>query len=129
MATLASLPAGAALSARELSEFTGIPRHYLSKIMRRLVLGKLVSSRKGHGGGFALARPAKKIRFAEIFKVADFEFDDGECAYGWGRCDPNNLCPLHPTFRSLRNSVSAWLEGTTLDQVDKLEGVDDVDEA
>lgn len=119
MATLASLPPGEAIPAKSLSGFTGIPVHYLSKIMRRLVVAKLVVARKGHGGGFALGRPARKITFAQIFAAEGGLLDSGTCAYGWGQCDPDNYCPLHSTYSTLRNALDKWLNETNLAAVER----------
>ena len=119
MSILASLPAGDALSAKELAELTGIPVHYLSKIMRRLVVENLVSARRGHGGGFALGRPARKISFADILAAADLETKANVCAFGWGQCDPKHHCPLHKTYSKLQEAVHGWMNETTLAQVDR----------
>jgi Rrf2 family protein len=119
MATLASLPPGEAIPAKSLSEFTGIPVHYLSKIMRRLVVAKLVVARKGHGGGFALAQPARRITFAQILAAEDGMLDSTTCAYGWGQCNPENFCPLHQTFATLREALDRWLNQTTLAAVER----------
>ena len=40
------------MPAKELSKMTGIPQHYLSKIMKKMVEAGLVKSKKGHGGAF-----------------------------------------------------------------------------
>ena len=119
MSVLANLPAGETLSSSDLSDLTGIPVHYLSKIMRRLVVKSLVLARRGHGGGFSLGRPARKISFADILSATDFEAESNDCAFGWGKCDPSNHCPLHNTYRKLQDAVSEWLDQTTLAQVDR----------
>jgi Rrf2 family transcriptional regulator, iron-sulfur cluster assembly transcription factor len=119
MTILASLSAGDAIAAKELSELTGIPVHYLSKIMRRLVVDKLVIARRGHGGGFALGRAARRISFADILRAADSGLEPEACAFGWGKCDPENHCPLHMTYRRLQDSVHEWMENTNLSQVEK----------
>ena len=118
MATLAGLPPGECLPARELAGRTGIPVHYLSKIMRSLVVKKLVHSRKGHGGGFSLGKPGRKITFAEIVNAGDFGPEPNHCAFGWGKCDPDRACPLHATYSRLSDTIFRWLEETTLDEVD-----------
>ncbi|MBW2295571.1 MAG: Rrf2 family transcriptional regulator, partial [Deltaproteobacteria bacterium] len=55
MAWLATAPTREPVRAKDLSVATGIPSHYLSKVMRRLVLAGLLISQKGQGGGFLLA--------------------------------------------------------------------------
>ncbi|MCB9871519.1 MAG: Rrf2 family transcriptional regulator [Planctomycetes bacterium] len=117
MAILASLPAGEALPAKELARRTGIPVHYLSKIMRRLVVSRLVAGRRGHGGGFSLGRPARRISFADILVATDCVGERDVCAFGWGKCNPAEHCPLHDTYRQLQASVLQWMEGTTLAEV------------
>lgn len=117
MATLATLAPGEAMRAVDLAEKTGIPVHYLSKIMRRLVLRRLVTSRKGHGGGFALGRPPAKITFAEILKVDPYFESTTECAFGWGNCSKHSPCLLHSTWSQLKEAFQAWASTTTLASV------------
>lgn len=117
MAHMARLPEGQGVRAQELSEAADIPTPYLSKIMRKLVLAGLLKSKKGHGGGFLLARPARVIRFLDVLAAADYETNPDECAFGWGECDPNHPCPLHPSWARLRDSFIEWAAGMTLADV------------
>lgn len=113
MATLAGLGAGETLNAGELSERTGVPQQYLSKVMRKLVVARLVRSQRGHGGGFGLARAAAKIPLADVLRAIDIELDGG-CAFGYGQCDPGNPCVLHPIWAKLQQSLDVWTNGCTL---------------
>ncbi len=114
MACLAILPPDTAVRAKDLSESTGVPPHYLSKIMRRLVLAGLLESRKGHGGGFSLSRSPEKIFFAEILAATDGLPEPNTCAFGWGQCDAENPCPLHPSWSRLLEAFEGWTGTTTL---------------
>jgi len=114
MATLASLAPGEAMRAVDLAEKTGIPVHYLSKVMRRLVLQRLVTSRKGHGGGFTLGRPPAKITFEEILRVDPYFDSTTQCAFGWGNCNKRHPCPLHTTWSELKETFHEWASTTTL---------------
>ena len=107
----------AARNPSELAELTAVPVHYLSKIMRRLVLEGLVDSRKGHGGGFSLARPAADVTFAAILEAGNFSIEPNTCAYGWGSCDPDHPCALHDTYSRLQEALQDWMERTTLADV------------
>lgn len=109
MACLAGLEAGASLKSAQISEVTGIPVHFLAKVMRRLVVAGLVSSQKGHGGGFSLSKPASQIRFADIMEAVGIESDD-HCAFGWARCNRTNPCPMHPAWAELKERCRAWAE-------------------
>ncbi len=113
MAILAGLAPGESLNAEALSARTGVPHQYLSKVMRKLVVAKLVRGRRGHGGGFSLLRPAKQIRLGDVLTAIDVELDGG-CAFGFSACDPNNPCVLHPLWSKLQESITHWAGDSTL---------------
>lgn len=117
MGWLATLPPGTAATSAEFAEHTRIPRHYVSKLMRRLVIAGLVRSQRGHGGGFVLARPPDQIRFAEILGAVDFPGELGACVFGRSECSDVNPCPLHPMWVELRTRFVTWAEETHLGQV------------
>ncbi|MCP5060562.1 MAG: Rrf2 family transcriptional regulator [bacterium] len=102
---------------QEISEATGIPRHYLAKVLRRLVLSGLLESKKGPGGGFALSRAPEAIRFSEILAAVDALPTPGRCAFGWGACNASQPCPLHEVWSHFAERCLTWAEDTTLAQV------------
>lgn len=114
MAHLTVSEGGKPIPACDLSEETGIPVHYLSKILRRLVSAKLLIAQKGPGGGFVLARAVGKIRFVDILEAVDYASDQHRCAFGWGECDPANKCPLHDSWKKLKDDFYSWANKTTL---------------
>lgn len=114
MAYLANLPAGEAIRARDLAVPTNVPPHYLSKLMRRLVVAGLIHSQKGHGGGFTLARPPEEISLQQVLSAADVELVDDQCAFGWARCNSAIPCPLHPAWSRLKDACLHWARDTTL---------------
>jgi Rrf2 family iron-sulfur cluster assembly transcriptional regulator len=117
MSAIATLPEGAKIRATDLSRATGIPGPYLSKILRRLVLAKLLVSQKGQGGGFALARPAAETAFIDILNAVDVFAADGRCAFGWGNCDQLRPCPLHDAWSRLSQHIQDWANDTNLAEV------------
>ncbi len=119
MAWLATHPAGEPMRVKDLSEATGIPSHYLSKVMRRLVLADLLVSQKGQGGGFLLAKAPDEIPFIDILIAVDVYPTDGRCAFGWGQCDAAHPCLLHGSWSRLNDQLRSWAEGTTLADIAK----------
>src|SRR6476619_6345939 len=71
MTAAARRPAGARLSATELSGETGVPLPTAQKLMGQLAGCGLLSSARGAGGGFALARPATEISLADIVEAVE----------------------------------------------------------
>ena len=114
MAWLVGQGVGASVRAQDMAHATRIPLPYLSKILRRLVVARLLVSQKGHHGGFSLARSGREIRFEDVLKACDYEPDPDACAFGWDNCDPVHPCPLHPAWAELKRAYSDWAERTTL---------------
>jgi len=117
MAWLATLPEGKPIRAADLSRATGIPTHYLSKVLRRLVLADLLKSQKGQGGGFSLSRPPREIPFIEILSAMDAYPTQGRCAFGWGSCDATDPCPLHQAWSHLNERIRDWASNTSLAEI------------
>ncbi len=57
--------------ASTISAKYGIPLEYLFKILQQLVRNNILLSKRGPGGGYTLARPAKEITLLEIIEAVD----------------------------------------------------------
>jgi Rrf2 family iron-sulfur cluster assembly transcriptional regulator len=114
MAQLALAPQGETVMAGPLAEKTGVPLHYLRKIMRKLVSAGLVESSKGHGGGFRLSKPAERICFMDVLEVTGYESQPNQCVFGWGECRSDKPCPMHRSWSDLNEEFVSWAKGTTL---------------
>src|SRR5688500_926182 len=71
MTAAARRDAGARLSATELAADTGVPLPTAQKLMGQLASAGLLTSVRGAGGGFALARPVTDISLAEIVEAVE----------------------------------------------------------
>ena len=105
---LSALEEGEAMSGHELSKRTGVPQHYLSKIMRKMVVDGLVESQRGHRGGFHLSRPPSEIRFIDVLEAADGAPMPDRCVFGWSRCDTERPCPLHDAWNEMAEAFRRW---------------------
>jgi Rrf2 family protein len=117
MTYMANLPQGQSVRGRDLAQATGIPTHYLAKLLRRLVEAGLLASQKGHGGGFTLAMHPRFVRMLDVMLAADFRPAQNQCAFGWGACQPAAPCPLHPLWSQLNDTVCDWAAQATLADV------------
>lgn len=114
MASLANLGPGESLRSQELALRAHLPAHYVSKVMRRLVVAKLVSSQKGHGGGFRLAKAPSAITFTHILSAVDVELDQGRCILDSGECATQEPCVLHDSWNRLHEAIQTWANTSTL---------------
>lgn len=100
--------------AREIAEETGIPSNYLSKVLAQLRKRGFVTSRKGWGGGFRMKGTAGGVAIAAVLETFDGKRDRDACAFGLGRCDSDDPCPLHPHWERVRNEYDRMLRRVTL---------------
>lgn len=99
---------------REIAEEEEIPYYFLSKILQNLARDGLLKSTKGRGGGFELAKSPKRIKLYDIKVSIDGDVDLSECALGLSKCDDKQPCPLHDTFKPLREGIRRYLKETSL---------------
>jgi Rrf2 family protein len=104
-----------------MAEMQQIPRKYLEFIMVDLKKGGLVTSRRGPGGGYVLARPASEISFAEVIRLIDGPIALVPCASEnfYARCDDCHdeaSCAIRRVMARVRASAVAILEKTSLAQ-------------
>lgn len=114
MACLANHQGSGPMRSAELAQRANIPTHYVSKVMRRLVVAELILSKRGHGGGFSLARPPQEITFLQVLNATDHFIEAERCAFGLGSCDHTNPCPLHIAWTNLKTCMWTWASNTTL---------------
>lgn len=114
MTVLSQEPAGKTLRAKDLAPATGVPPAYVSKVLQQLSESGLLISQRGHHGGFRLARPPSEIRFVDVLSAVNAHPRGQLCVFGWGACNPDDPCPLHPVWNELSTAVVDWAESTTL---------------
>jgi Rrf2 family iron-sulfur cluster assembly transcriptional regulator len=75
-------------SVKEIAERTSLPQPYLEQILLAVKGAGLVTSKRGVGGGYVLARPVDQITLDEIFTavdgpqpapIADHDHCEGHC--------------------------------------------------
>jgi FeS assembly SUF system regulator len=115
MAAAARRPAGARLSATLLAGETGVPLATAQKLMGRLAAAGLLSSARGTGGGFTLARDADGISLADIVEAVEGPIAMTNCAEG-GRsdCALDAGCRVKPHLVAVNGAVRGALQGVSL---------------
>lgn len=71
MVVLAMLPEDSRVSTRDMAEFHDVPKDYLGKAMQALARAGLVNTTLGHGGGYALAKPAAQISMLDVIDAVE----------------------------------------------------------
>jgi Rrf2 family transcriptional regulator, iron-sulfur cluster assembly transcription factor len=100
---------GKRIQTRDIAGETGIPAHYLAKIMSQLTGAGLVDGRKGWGGGFVLATGSGRQPLLRVVELFDGLPDPDECLFGLQRCSSSRPCPLHQRWAGVRKAFRSML--------------------
>ncbi len=98
-------------NAKDLSAAVDIPLPTVSKVLKILTQGGILSSHQGSKGGYSLARPASKITAVEILEVIEGPVAITDCSSTKG-CERN--CPVGPSWQKVNGSVVRVLKELTL---------------
>jgi len=117
MVLLASGRVRSPATARSLAGLLKTSPAFMSKIVQKLSRAGLLKSRRGRGGGLALARPPQLIIVGEIFRAVDGELLVSPCVRT-GHC-AHLPCPLHPALRRIQFQLDLVLNRARLSQIAK----------
>ena len=103
------------LHVREISEAQMIPRRFLEQLLLLLKRSGYLKSRKGHKGGYVLARPPAAITVAEVIRVMDGPLAPIDCVSVMAHepCPMEGACGLRWLWKDVRDAVAGILEKTT----------------
>jgi FeS assembly SUF system regulator len=119
MTAAARRPAGARLSATELSADTGVPLPTAQKLMGQLAGCGLLTSVRGAGGGFALSKAASEISLADIVEAVEGPIAMTVCSgsEGVSDCALDAHCRVKPHMGVVGNAVRGALDAVSLQQL------------
>jgi FeS assembly SUF system regulator len=117
MTAAARRPPGARLSATELSGDTGVPLPTAQKPMGQLAASGLLTSVRGAGGGFTLARAATQISLADIVEAVEGPIAMTVCSEGRTDCALDAHCRVKPHMGVVGNAVRGALGAVSLHQL------------
>jgi Rrf2 family protein len=106
----------------ELAEREKIPRKFLEAILLELKNAGVLKSKKGKGGGYALARPSERITIGEVVRIIDGPLAPIPCASerAFVRCEEctdETTCGTRQVMKKVRDAIAAILDTTTLADV------------
>jgi len=115
---LAKQPAGRMVMIDEISEAEDIPKSFLAKIFQSLAKTGFVSSHRGAGGGFSLAKAATEITLLQVLQCVEGVFALQKCVSDEPECVVSNTrmstCTLCAVFTEAQNRVNEVFARTTL---------------
>ena len=117
MTAAARRPAGARLTATELSLETGVPLPTAQKLMGQLAGCGLLRSVRGASGGFSLAKAAREISLADIVEAVEGPIAMTVCSEGRTDCALDAHCRVKPHMGVVGNAVRGALGAVSLTEL------------
>ena len=119
MVHLAGIEPGALAQVADIAEVNSISKKFLDHILTELRHAGLVYSKKGRGGGYALARPAHEIRVGAIVRALDGPLAPIPCASVTAfrpceDCADLNTCAVRLIMVDARNAIANVLDNRSL---------------
>jgi Rrf2 family protein len=111
----------ATVSGADLAEANRLPLKFVERILQELRGAGVVETRRGKLGGYALAKPADRIRIGDLVRLIDGRLAPISCASeaAYQRCTcPDEIhCGLRMLMIDVRNAIAGILDRYTLAQV------------
>ena len=96
-----------------ISERQHISLSYLEQLFGKLRRRMLVSSVRGPGGGYRLARPMQSVSVADIVIAVDEPLDATQCG-GKENCADDKRCMTHELWANLNKKMHEYLSSVSL---------------
>ena len=96
-----------------ISQRQSISLSYLEQLFGKLRRHKLVTSVRGPGGGYNLARAPQSITVAEVISAVDEPLDATQCG-GKENCHDEQRCMTHDLWAKLNDRMYEYLDSVKL---------------
>ena len=126
MVHLAGVGEGSSALAVDIAAANAIPKRFLDTILNDLRVAGLLQSKKGRGGGFALARAAHAITVADVVRALDGPLAPIRCVSPnyYRRCEDcadEASCPVRLVMAQVRERIAQVMEASTLADVRRMQ--------
>lgn len=113
MADLVVADVGKPVPLADVAQRQEISLSYLEQLFGRLRRAGLVSSVRGPGGGYRLARPMNEVTVADIIAAVDEPLDATNCG-GRENCHDEHRCMTHDLWTNLNKRMHEYLASVSL---------------
>jgi Rrf2 family iron-sulfur cluster assembly transcriptional regulator len=110
---LAMSQKGGPVSLAGISERQGISLSYLEQLFGKLRRNALVTSVRGPGGGYLLAKSLDDVSVADIIRAVDEPMDTTQC-HGRENCHDDQKCITHDLWAGLNDRIFEYLSSVKL---------------
>ncbi len=108
---------GQVLTAREISDESGISFELLSKIMQDLKRDGVIYSHQGVRGGYSLMLAPQQISITRVVDALESDSSITECTSDTECCSRESVCTIKGPMHKLQEQVEQVLNSVTIAQL------------
>ncbi|HEX8169208.1 MAG TPA: Rrf2 family transcriptional regulator [Thermoanaerobaculia bacterium] len=109
---------GEVVSAREIAEFYHLPVPMITKVLKTLHQGGVISSHRGAGGGYSFEGDAEAVTLGQLVEALEGPWDLVECEtlddHGQATCAIRIACPSRRFMFGINRAIKGAFEQVTL---------------
>jgi Rrf2 family protein len=94
-----------------------IPPSFVSKVLQSLVKAGLLTSSRGAGGGYSLARPATEIDLLQVVEALEGPLALVDCYPDSSRCEHAPFCPAESVWALVQRRMAETLREAKLEDL------------
>jgi Rrf2 family protein len=116
----------------EIASKLEVPKHFLGKIMKKVVKHGILNSTKGPFGGFSMNDHTLSTSLLELATITNSIHDFDDCVLHFNKCDMDHPCALHHRIQSYKKELYNLFANTTIgdlvimDQRSKFSNLSDI---
>ncbi|KRE06905.1 Rrf2 family transcriptional regulator [Bosea sp. Root381] len=116
---LAKLEAGETAQVADIAQKNNISKKFLDAILLDLRNAGMLRSKKGPGGGYALAKPARTIKVGAVIRALEGPIAPIGCASrsafrACEDCGEIDSCPVRSVMTEVRDAMAGVVDNTTI---------------
>lgn len=106
---LSTLPRGEVVEAQAIAQSQSIPMRYLFKIMPSLTRAGIITSQRGVGGGYTLAKDPAEISLLDVIEAIEGPIRLNRCLIDEQYCSKKGPpeCPVHQALAGIQQRLNA----------------------
>ncbi len=108
------------ISAAQVATLQGISPTFLGKIVQSLAKAGILATRRGVGGGIALAVPVESITLLQVIEAVEGPLCLNECLTNPPQCPHVETCPVYPYLSEAQESLRDILSVSFAEVIDRL---------
>ena len=119
-----SCKGGERIHVDEIARELAVPKHFLSKVMKKIVKHGLLNSAKGPNGGFFPSDITLSTTLFDLILITDSEAPFRDCVLRLRKCNHTYPCPLHNRIENFRKDFYQIFFTTTIGDLLNADGPD-----